>query len=590
MLNLLFDYAREHGIDLEPGFTRKTVQWAILCDRDGKYHQVVRLGDASGPGGTGREFARCPELVQGEMKAGGVIKSQFLVESAAAVSLLGPAIDQKTRDKHEYFVRLFELASETMPELGSAAACLRDRDQLDAIRRDLDEQKAKPTDKVTFRIHDSFPVDSEAWHAWWRSFRAALGKERGGTKGPPAASPQMRCFATGQLTEPAATHPKIEGLVDVGGTTAGSPLIGFNKPSYCSYGLEQSANAAVSAAAAAAYRSGLNFLIQQHSYRLAGAKVVHWFHRRIEEDDDPLPWLTEGRVTQELSAQERASELLTAIRSGRRPNLAQNRYYALTLSGASGRVMVRDWMEGQFEELVEHVKAWFDDLSMVARDGSGTLAASPKFVAVLATTVRELDNLTPPFVARMWRTAVRCEPIPHSALAAVVGRWRSDMLQGNEPNPSAAGLLKAYHLRMARAKEGIAVAPELTPYLNEQHPDAAYHCGRLMAVLAALQGAALGNVGAGVVQRYYGAASSTPALVLGRLTRTSQFHLGKLDPGLAHWYEQRLAAIWSRIESEVPPTLTLEQQSLFALGYYQQMADLRTRRTRDPESEEESHD
>jgi CRISPR-associated protein Csd1 len=114
---------------------------------------------------------------------------------------------------------------------------------------------------------------------------------------------------------------------------------------------------------------------------------------------------------------------------------------------------------------------------------------------------------------------------------------------------------------------------DLSPYVNEAHPHPAYHCGRLMAVLAALQRAALGDVGAGVVQRYYAAASSTPALVLGRLTRNSQAHLNKLTGGLSHWYEEKLIApIWVKIKDTIPKTLTLEEQSLFALGYYQQMA------------------
>ena len=112
----------------------------------------------------------------------------------------------------------------------------------------------------------------------------------------------------------------------------------------------------------------------------------------------------------------------------------------------------------------------------------------------------------------------------------------------------------------------------MTAYLNEEHPHPAYQCGRLMAVLADLQRAALGDVGAGIVQRYYSAASSTPALVLGRLTRTSQFHLSKLDAGLAYWFNGRIADIWARIENSLPATLTLEEQSLFALGYYQQIA------------------
>ena len=116
----------------------------------------------------------------------------------------------------------------------------------------------------------------------------------------------------------------------------------------------------------------------------------------------------------------------------------------------------------------------------------------------------------------------------------------------------------------------------MQPYLNEEHPNSAYHCGRLMAVYADLQHAALGDVGAGVVQRYYAAASATPSLILGRLSRGSQFHLNKLEGGLAHWYEQRLASIWGRIKDEPPKVLTLEEQSLFALGYYQQKAARKT--------------
>ena len=121
------------------------------------------------------------------------------------------------------------------------------------------------------------------------------------------------------------------------------------------------------------------------------------------------------------------------------------------------------------------------------------------------------------------------------------------------------------------------MSQELGPYLNQDHPHPAYHCGRLMAVLAAVQLSALGNVGAGVVQRYYAAASSTPALVLGRITRTSQFHLNSLNksqPERADAYERTISGIWGRIKDAVPPTLSLEEQSLFAMGYYQQMCAL----------------
>jgi CRISPR-associated protein Csd1 len=94
-------------------------------------------------------------------------------------------------------------------------------------------------------------------------------------------------------------------------------------------------------------------------------------------------------------------------------------------------------------------------------------------------------------------------------------------------------------------------------------------------VLAALQRAALGDVGAGVVERFYPAASTTPGLVLGRMLRNSQFHISKLRSdraGLAAWFDQQIAEIVTRIGAQPPRALSLEQQSLFALGYYQQKA------------------
>ena len=121
------------------------------------------------------------------------------------------------------------------------------------------------------------------------------------------------------------------------------------------------------------------------------------------------------------------------------------------------------------------------------------------------------------------------------------------------------------------------MAGQLNSKLNPGLDDTAYQCGRLMAVLGRLQTSALGDVGAGVVQRYYASASTTPALVFGRLIRGAQFHLNKLGDqkrGLAVWYERQISEICVKIGTSMPATLGLEAQSLFALGYYQQLAAL----------------
>jgi CRISPR-associated protein Csd1 len=570
MLERLVEYARSHGLTAEPGFAPKTVRWAIVCDRSGRLLEVTDLADADEP--KGRTFPKCPELSQPEIKRGGSGCRHFLVDSADVVALLvDDPEDAKGLAKHAYFTGLLRQASEVMPELAAAAAVLEDPASLEAIREQLRARKAKPTDRMTFAIpglDPLFPVQSAAWHDWWRRFRRSLAREEKAGAREPGTASRVRCLASGELVEPAPVHPKIAGLSNVGGLAMGDSLASFKQESFCSYGLVQSANAPVSEEIASAYRAALNDLIQEHSRRLVHAKVVHWFKDQVRPEDDLFAWFDESPTAQEASAQRRARELLDAIRSGRRKDLLGNRYYALTLSGAAGRVMVRDWMEGSFEELVRNLDAWFGDLSIVRRDGAG-LAAPPKLLAVLGALARDLEELPPALETRLWRAALRREPIPFQARDLALARFKIDVLQDNPFKHARVGLLKAFHVR-----EG---DPHMQPHLNEDHPDPAYHCGRLMAMLAAVQYRALGDVGAGLVQRYYAAASTTPALVLGRLTRTSQFHLDKLDRGLARWHEGRIADTWGQIKDAVPPTLTLEEQSLFALGYYQQIAHDRTR-------------
>ncbi len=196
-------------------------------------------------------------------------------------------------------------------------------------------------------------------------------------------------------------------------------------------------------------------------------------------------------------------------------------------------------------------------------------------MAVLGGTVRELKDLPRNVTTRLWRAALKKEPIPFSVLAQALNRAKIDIVNDQPFNHARMGLIKAFNLRHNRSQGGDSMSDTLKPFLNEHHPHPAYHCGHLLAVMAALQRRALGNVGAGVVQRYYAAASTTPALVLGRLSRLSQFHLNKLDnPGLAIWYENLLAGIWGRMKDSPPGVLNLEEQSLFALGYYQQIASL----------------
>ena len=136
---------------------------------------------------------------------------------------------------------------------------------MERLRSQLVETKAKSTDKVTLCIDGDFPVDSDAWHDWWRSFRASLGPSEVGAD-------KMLCFISGGRFNPPRLIPRsADCRVRMPSVQR---LIGFDKDAFCSYGLDQSANAAMSEEMAKTYQAGLNDLIRHHSAKLGGVLVV----------------------------------------------------------------------------------------------------------------------------------------------------------------------------------------------------------------------------------------------------------------------------------------------------------------------------
>jgi len=555
MLNLLIDYTRTHVPLSEPGFTVRDIRWRIEITKEGRLAGILPLGDEK----RGAERWGCPEMH--DMQSGG--KAHFLIDNLKTALLLKAGASDKPR--HDFYVARIRDAAAESPTLEILASFLDDAEELDSLRQTLSvsPHRAKPTDNLEWRIDERDPLDDPAVVDWWRHWRLS-DREEAGTEN------EMVCFVSGEVTLPAQTHPKIMGLP--GGQGSGDALIGFDKAAFTSLGLKKSCNAAVSEQASRRYVDALNHLQRHHAKRLGESLVLHWFKGVVPDDEDVLDWLQDPPEVAAASAAIAARKLFDAIRSGQRPDLANNEFYALTVSGMSGRVMVRDWMEGSFEELVRNVVAWFADLAIVSRYGEGQ-APDPKFMAVCGALVRELKDLPAPTAATLWKTAVQKLPIPQPLMAQALARFRVDLVDKDQPpfNHARIGLIKAYFVRLKPGGD-----QTMTAYLNPDHPAAAYHCGRLMAVLAELQYAALGDVGAGVVQRYYAAASQTPGLILGRLIRNAQNHLNKPDkPWLGSKFEKPMMEIVSRLRDNFPRILDLEGQGLFALGYYQQLAALR---------------
>lgn len=563
MLTQLAEFARKNLADSEPGFTTRNIRWLVEISNDGRLVNLVPSAEDRG-----EQTSKCPDMHC--MNAGG--RAHFLVESLQTVALHLKNNEtqeniEKVRRRHDYFLEMLKMASTDVVELEPLSMFLQDQGQIDDLRKRCEEVRAEPSDWLAWRIASRDPLKQGEVLNWWRHWR-----QRDQTEGvsKDTATAKMVCLLTGETLEPLATQPKITGLSGVGGLGTGDVMAGFDKEAFCSFNLEQASNAAMGEKPVREYVDALNHLIKNHSRKLANALVVHWFKEAVKPEDDPLEFLVEPPEVTEVAAQNSARQLLESLRKGQRPVPCNNRYFAMTVSGAAGRVMVRDWMEGNFDDLVTKIDKWFSDFEIVARDG-GKLAPSPKFMAVCGSIMRDLKDLPAPTATTLWRVALAGLPIPQPFIVQTLVRFRADLIDDKPFNHARMGLIKAYFIRKGGDHH-------MTAYLNKEHPEPAYHCGRLLAMLASLQRSALGDVGAGVVQRYYVAASQTPGLTLGRLVANAKNHSNKLEGGLSYWYEGQIAEIWSRIKDYVPKTLTLEEQTLFALGYYQQIADSRTKK------------
>jgi CRISPR-associated protein Csd1 len=109
--------------------------------------------------------------------------------------------------------------------------------------------------------------------------------------------------------------------------------------------------------------------------------------------------------------------------------------------------------------------------------------------------------------------------------------------------------------------------------LDPDNPDLAYRMGRLFAVLESIQTAAQGqSLNATIRDKYYAAASATPASIFPLLLRNANHHLGGLRKdgkgGLGFTFERRIGEILGVLSDHFPASFTLADQGRFAIGYY----------------------
>ena len=578
MLEALYKYAIDNELTARPGFKHKNVKYYISFSAEGKF-----LGFDKVEEGTPQPL--CPDI--GTL-ANGKSKSNIIVEKAEVIFNLPEkkkdgTPEYKRAQKQQFYIKALYEAGEHDRKFKIAAQGL--ESGMETITTSFEQlPKVKGSDFISIKV-DGVPLESSTGYLdWWEDFRKNLD-----TKKRPGA--ESRCFITGDLTEPVKTVPAVQGLISVGGHTKGDSFICFDKDCYQSYGFKQAANAAVSEEAVTAVNSALAELMKKAPPPLAGAKNIHWFSEETENDVTKLPDLGFGGDDSEEDKSEKLDEdeqrvqkMFRALRENTLPPMPKNRYYMMSLSGVNGRVMIRSYDEGTYNELCNNLRTWFDDLSIcepkygyrypkLFRIYSRLLKYSSDKTKLPEKITKELSGIAPRIVYSIYHGT----PLPDTVAVKALAYIRSDMYSSDDdssksliPDRTACQILKAWLNRKYR-KQKKKEEDLIMDKLNNNSPSAAYQTGRLMAVYAMIQNAALGDVGAGVVERYYTSACSSPALVMGKLATMSQYHLSKLKsdkPGMYVTYNRMLEEISLKIGDSLPKTFTLEQQSEFALGYY----------------------
>lgn len=589
LITSLVEFARHEGLaGADPFFETKPVRWLMVIAPGGRFVQLLRLGD--GPKGMPHSV---PKKVGGN--AGGV--ATFGVDNPRFV--LGhmegtPDAKKLARDLGAFGTLIAQAAREHPQEaaFAAAAAFYQDPRELEAARAAAATMGVKDGDRiaVAFAADQNTPLfDSPAGRGFWRRYR----EEQEAGKPRVAAT---RCLACGEMKPPVLTAEKLMGVPD--GQPSGTALVSFDKDAFQSMDWDQNTNAPICEDCSLAYTRGLNHLLDRS----------HTPRTRVDQGGVAFQfWLDSGSAGEfienwfEAPDSEEAEQVLTAARTGLLPPGApERRLFALGLRGNGGRAVVTDWFDTSLADAYRNLARWFDDLEVrLARDErekgttyrhTGQLARPPRLWVLCRATARADDEISPRTPSALFRAALRGERLPLFIAESCIRRLPLDGFDDFFA-PARIGLIRCTLNRRNRGER------ELMAGLDPENDHPAYLCGRLLATLEAIQYAGVRDVNATIVDRYYGKASTAPALVFGPLLTLAQNHLGAIrSEGTRIALDRELAEIIGRLGASFPKTLDLESQGRFAVGYYHQKAhrfaeiqkrrDERTGNSDFPETEE----
>lgn len=542
-----------------------------------KLHWLVELN----PDGTlkGNGFTKLdkddPRYTLPDIVRAAGIKPKLLADNGEYVFGVGRADSplDKVAERHRQFKDLVQTCAEVTQEASVQAVAKFLADWEPERDKEKLPEGFDPAQVVTFRVdYQTTPADTraglQAVQRFWANYTAG-GEEEAGNR------PQMQCLVTGEDGFVEERLPvKIKGVPD--GQTAGTSLVSANAAPFTSYGLQNSLTSPISREAGEGFGKALNYLIATQDSRLYMGPIIYVFWTRQESEYDFWNDVKDDQP-------EEVKNLYKSVLNGdRRYDLEADHFYALGLSASGGRAVVRDWIESSIPDAMNNLVRWFEAQEIVNPYGEFN---EKRYLSVFKLTDSLYRDPRKEEIARvpplLIQAALKGNPLPTNLLAQVVRRICVDRSEKHYPVTHARAAL----IKLILTSQGFSMTHmqslNLNPHLEPQDRTA-YHCGRLLAQLEIIQRRAQGEkINTTLIDRYYGAASTTPAKVMGALVQGAQAHLAKIrkaNDGTYKALQKHLEDIIYELSPEsdkFPRTLSMQQQSIFALGYYHQRAENR---------------
>ena len=393
-------------------------------------------------------------------------------------------------------------------------------------------------------IHDR-PAVQEAW----KRYCAEQGSDVAAT-----------CLVSGQTAPIARLHPPIKGVQ--GAQSTGAGIISFNLDAFLSYGKTQNFNAPISESAAFAYTTALNHLLRFESrqkVRIGDATTVFWTERA-----SPI----EGFMGVILDPRDDAADLasvrlfLEAARDGKQlPGIddPEVQFFILGLSPNASRLSVRFWYTSTVGDIINKIGQHFRDLAIVRSEKDPEFPGMWQLLKETAVQGKT-ENIPPLLAGTLMRSVLTGTAYPHGLLSALIGRIRADQ----SLHYMRVAMIKAC---LNRKRRILLNQKEVSMSLDRESTNIAYRMGRLFAVLEKAQKDAIPGANTTIKDRFYGSASATPSVVFPQLLRLAQHHLQKAEYGGRT--DKMIEEIIQGIH-KFPTHLSLDDQGMFAVGYYHQ--------------------